>query len=178
MADPEDKLLGVRINGSNTTRVLGAFRIDYDDSRTLSEIIGLDEFSSLSDEYSGTVKFIGQTAIDRGYHSVKSGYQFKVLVDDATTRDEVQSDLDAEGISYTTEDVTPSKEMRLGMEACGVMTDTQMPAVQEWYNDVKADWDEAVADCENGDITESQLKRGYNPHRGKNIPVPQELQRA
>jgi hypothetical protein len=43
-------------------------------------------------------------------------------VEDATTRDEVQSDLDAENVTYTTEDVAPTTEEKLLIEREGART--------------------------------------------------------
>jgi len=115
----EDILLGVTISDGTTTRTYSAYRIDYDDSRDLAEIAGVDtgiDADGIQTHYSGQVKAVSQTAIDRGYHTPKSGYQQIVLVEDATTRDEVQSDLDAENITYTTEDVAPTTEEKLLIE--------------------------------------------------------------
>lgn len=174
MAEPQDKLLGYR---SDTGPVYSAYRIDYDDDRRLREILGLDDIAVLSDQYSGTVKHPNQTAIDRGYHSVKDGYQWKVLVTDRTTRDEVQQDLDDAGVSYTTENVSPTMYERKAVEACGAYTDTHMPSVISWYNDVQTMWEKAVDECEAGNLSESKLMRGLDDVNGNTIPMPQSLSR-
>lgn len=175
--EPQDMLLGYRVSGSSETRVYGAYRIDYDDSRPLREILGLEDTATLRDEYTDTVKPIGQTAVDRGYHTVKDGYQRKVLVSSAAARDEVTADLDAEGIDYTVEDVAPNNYEKKAIEACGATTDTHMPSVIDWYSDVQSMWESAVDACEAGNLSESKLMRGLDDVNGNAIPMPQSIDR-
>lgn len=113
MTEPQDKLLGVTISGGTTKRTYSAYRIDYDSSLTLAEIAGVDD---LDGHYSGQAKYIGETSINRGHYSVKDNYKRIILVSDATTRDEVQADLDSENVTYTTEDVAPTKQEKTLIE--------------------------------------------------------------
>lgn len=175
--EPQDILLSYRVNGSTETREYSAYRIDYDDSQSLREILGLDSTGSLSDQYSGDVKAVGQTAVDRGYHTVKDGYQHKLLVSDTTTKDEVQTDLDGASITYTTEDVSPTVYEKKAIKALGATTDTHMPSVMSWYSDLQTLWEEAVDDYQNGNLSESNLIRGYNAYRDKTIPMPNNIER-
>jgi hypothetical protein len=113
MTEHSDLILSVTQSDGNTTRTYSAYRIDYDSSLTLAEVADVDD---LDGHYSGQVKPVSQTAIDRGYHTPKDNYKRLVLVEDATTRDEVQNDLDAEGVAYTTEDVSPTTQEKTIIE--------------------------------------------------------------
>lgn len=113
MTEHSDLLLGITQSDGNTERTYSAYRIDYDDSRSLDEIGGFDD---VREHYTSRVKAVSQTAIDRGHHTPKDGYQRLVLVEDAPTRDEVQADLDANGVASTTEDVSPSIQEQVIIE--------------------------------------------------------------
>ena len=114
----EDKLLGVAISGEQTTRTYSAFKIDYDSEKKVSDLLG--EGETVEDYFTGQLK------------TTPSGY---VLVEDATTRDEVQALLDENSITYETTDVAPTEAEKDAIEYYDVTNGREIEeAVQKHHS--------------------------------------------
>lgn len=152
----EDKLLGFAKNGRDTvSRTYSAYRIDYDSADSIQELAA-----------EGTT-FTGATKNPpAGYpgHEAKTNYQRKVLVENATTRDEVQTVLDNAGVSYTTEDVSPSQSEKDAIEQYGA--ESSLEGVEALK------WNQALEDLSTNKISIEDFERGKNPHRGESFNKP------
>jgi len=149
MAD-EDKLMGLR----DGKRVYAAYRIDYDSSNDIRDDVDL----------SGSAK---SPRPGHDGHTVKDGYQRKIVVEDATTRDEVQSHLNSEGISHTTEDVSPTQSEMDCMERWGAKHGLDAKEAIAWDNAVASA--STVADLKD-------VQRGQHPETGEKVEPPKKPQ--
>lgn len=155
MAD-EDLVIGYTEKGGEGTIHYGHTRIDYDDSRDLSEIAGLDEDTTLEDHFGGRVK---QPPGDYPDHPPKNNYQRKAVTGNATARDNITSLLDNENIDYTTEDVSPTSAEQDAIEAFGAYNGVSAKDAMKFMR--------AVDDLDAGNITQKQFQLGKNPNRGE-----------
>lgn len=147
----EDKIMGLQggspIYGSHRIDIATTADIRFDDA-------GGERFSSA----------VKSPAPGHTTHTSKAGYDRKVIVPDAATRDEVTAYLDGEGISYTVESVAP--------------TASEKDAIEQWGAEHGAhaadalDWDAAVEDLDAGLITQADFERGKNPNRGDEFKSP------
>lgn len=151
----EDKLLGIAKTGRGTAYTYSAYRIDYDSQLSITELgedaglIGDDQVAS--DYFTGATK-----NPPHGYqgHEAKTDYQRKVLVEDATTRDEVQAVLNDAGASYTTEDVSPTDAEKAHIKDYGAENSLDVPFALRWMRSLTA--------LDGGNITEAQFERWNN----------------
>lgn len=149
MADV-DKLMGM----AGDTPVYGAYRIDYDST---------DDIRSDED---GNERFTGESKSPRpGHrdHPVKDGFQRKIVVEDASTRDEVQAHLDAENINYVTEDVSPTQQERDDIQAYGASNGVEGREAVKWSR---------ALDAANGVADLKEIQRGVNPDTGEEFEPP------
>lgn len=154
MAD-EDKLLGVAKNGRSTERTYSEYRIDYDSTDAVIDLLEEGE------EFTGTIK-----NPPAGYpgHEAKPTYQRKVLVEDETTRDEVTAELEEAGIDYEIEGVAPTTEEKKAFEQWGAMNSLDGKKALKWKRAVEA--------LDNGDISRVEYERGQNTHDGEEFTKP------
>lgn len=147
----EDKLMGE----SGGKKVYAAYRIDYGSETDIRHT------ADGEDRFTGSAK---SPAVTSDEHPIKQGYSRKIIVPDASTRDEVTSHLDAQGISYTVEDVAPTSSEKTAIEDWGAATG---PEVAEALK-----WDTAVSDLSSGLITQAEYERGDNSNRGTKFDHP------
>jgi hypothetical protein len=143
----EDKLLGIAKNGRSTERTYSAYRIDYDSTDAVTDL--LEEGES----------FTGATKNPpAGYpgHEAKTDYQRKVLVEDSTTRDEVVALLEENNIAYVDESVEPTEEDKKYIEDFGAESSLDGKRAMEWKR--------MLEDLEVGNISQVDVERGRNPH--------------
>jgi len=176
----EDKLLGIAKNGRTTERTYSAYRIDYDSADGIAEIVTVEETDgdgavvsvpltesdqTVADYFSGALKnppagYPGHEA--SGTYTDGSGntvsYKRKVLVEDATTRDEVTTELTEAGIEYEVTDVTPTADEKAHIEDYGAENSLEGAGAMAWKQQLE--------DLEAGNISQVDVERGRNPHSG------------
>jgi len=141
----QDKLMGMR----DGNRVYAAYRIDYDSTKDVRNI-----------DLSGAAK-----SPPPGYdgHPVKDDYQRKVIVEDDATRDDVISHLDANGIAYTVEDVSPTQTEKDAIETWGAEHGLDAKEAIKWDNAIRAA--DSVAELK-------AVNRGEHPDTGSPVTLP------
>lgn len=106
----EDKLMGKRDNEF----VFAGYRIDFDstDDIRYKEVEVTDEQGNvIGSEIEERWTFVPKSpAPGHSEHPIKSGYQRKIIVENASQRDDVTQYLDDQGINYEVEDVSPTSE--------------------------------------------------------------------
>lgn len=127
----EDKLLGRRISNSQTTRIYAAYRIDYDSTDSVpNPDTALDPADLPGAAKNPPAGYPG--------HEPKDGYQRKVLVEDAATRDEITAYLDEQGIAYVVEDVAPTEDEKAALEEWGAENGLDGPKALEWKDAIES----------------------------------------
>lgn len=146
-----DKLMGM----ADDTPVFAAYRIDYADREDI-------RFTEEGDErFGGNAK--SPPPGHRHHDDVKDGYQRKIIVEDAATRDEVQAYLDGEDIGYVTEDVTPTQAEQHAIRRYGVQDEVDARHAITWNDALEsADGVQDLAD----------VQRGIHPTTGEEFNPP------
>lgn len=182
----EDKLLGIAKTNRTTERTYSSHRIDYDSSDGIAELVTVeqeDEDGDLvdvsladSDEdigsyFDGALKnppegYRGHEA--QGNYTDDNGtevfYKRKVLVENDTTRDEVESVLTDAGVEYEVEDVAPTAEEKEYIEDYGAESSLEGKSAMSWKRQLE--------DLEAGNISQVDVERGRNPHRNEHPGRP------
>jgi len=175
MAD-EDKLLSIAKNGRSTERTYSAYRIDYDSTDSIAELVTVEETDNEGNTVEVSLAESAQTVDDyftgslknppAGYpgHEAKDTHQRKVLVEDATTRDDVEAALTDSKVSHQTEDVSPTQSEKAHIEDYGASNSLEGADAMAWKR--------ALEDLEEGNISQVDVKRGRNPHRNEEVGRP------
>jgi hypothetical protein len=164
MAD-SDKIVSFRISGDTVTRVWASYRIDYDSERSLFDISGIDPAETDPETHYGGV--VNQRPPNHDVHSPKQGYQTVVQVENASARDAVIADLDAEGISHSAaEDVSPAQDEKEALKAYGARNGV---TAQEGMR-----WKRGLEDLDKGNISQKDFELGRNPNAGERFGPPKD----
>lgn len=147
----EDKIMGVR----DGTRIHASHRIDI----ATADDIRFD--ADGNERFTGAAK---SPATDHSNHATKAGYQRKVIVENAATRDEVTSYLNSAGIGHTVEAVSPTASETDAFDQWGAENGTDAVEALKW--------DLAVSDLAGGLISQADYERGLNPNRSESFSKP------
>lgn len=144
----EDILMGMR----DGTRVYASHRIDYDSTDDIRVT------DAGGERFDGAIKSPPPGHDD---HPVKDGYQRKAIVEDAATRDAVTAFLDAEGVSYTVENVAPTAAQQSAIEGYGAESGAEGMAALAW--------EDALSNA--GSVSDMvDIERGVHPVTGEELP--------
>jgi len=166
----EDKLLSIAKNGRSTERTYSAYRIDYDSTDSIAELVTVEETDDEGNTVEVSLAESEQTVDDyftgslknppAGYpgHEAKDAYQRKLLVEDEATRDEVEAALTDATVSHQTEDVSPTQSEKEHIEDYGAQNSLEGGVAMEWK--------QMLEDLEAGNISPVDVERGRNTHRG------------
>lgn len=116
------KLVNVAQSNGTVERTYTAYRIDHDSTDPLEQLLTVE----VTDD-DGTVREVVLEESDTGLNeyftgSVRCPETDTVLVSDATTRDEVEAELGAVGVGYSTTDISPTPQEKKIIEREGALT--------------------------------------------------------
>jgi len=140
MTNHEDTILGVVVSNGETTRTYTSHKVEYDSTESLTELLTvaeeveqeggtltevdmpLEESETTLEEYIGHGSLKDKDGAS-GEYTDESGapnsYTRRLLVEDGKTLDAVTAELDALGVPYSAEDVSPTPKERHVIEREG-----------------------------------------------------------
>jgi len=139
----EDKLLGVAVTDGQTVRTYTSHKVEYDSAESLTELltvakaveqedgtlaevaVPLEESETTLEEYIGYGSLKDKDGASGEYTDASgapNSYTRRLLVEDDETLDAVTAELDALGVPYSAEDVSPTPKERHVIEREGART--------------------------------------------------------